>query len=111
MPLPIPTMDGRLFTEGLVVITYVEGGPPETEGDWRRVADTLRQLHRLTQSWPQRPGWRASTDLLYAESGTRIDLGGCRLRALLDAEPRGRGSPNARHASFTATQTILAMSA
>jgi Ser/Thr protein kinase RdoA (MazF antagonist) len=75
VPVPIPTTDGRLFADGLVVMTYVEGGPPETEADWRRVADALRQLHRLTQGWPQRPGWRSSTDLLHAETGTKIDLG------------------------------------
>lgn len=74
VPLPIPTKDGRLFAEGLVVMTYVEGGPPESQADWRRVADTLRQLHRLTQGWQQRPGWRSSTDLLHAETGTRINL-------------------------------------
>jgi aminoglycoside phosphotransferase (APT) family kinase protein len=56
------------------VMTYLEGGPPETQADWRRVAGTLRELHRLTQGWPQRPGWRSSTDLLHAETGTRIDL-------------------------------------
>jgi Ser/Thr protein kinase RdoA (MazF antagonist) len=75
VPRPIPTVDGRLFADGLVVMTYVEGGPPETAADWRRVADTLRQLHRLTKGWPQRPGWRSSTDLLEAETGTKIDLG------------------------------------
>ena len=74
VPVPIPTTDGRLFADGLVVMTYVEGGRPETHGDWRRVADTLRQLHRLTQGWLQRPGWRSSTDLLQAETGTKIDL-------------------------------------
>ena len=74
VPVPIPTLDGRPFVDGLVVMTYVEGGPPETEADWRRVADTLRRLHRLTQGWPQRPGWRSSTDLLHTETGTRIDL-------------------------------------
>jgi Ser/Thr protein kinase RdoA (MazF antagonist) len=74
-PVPIPTKDGRLFAEGLVVMTYVEGGPPQTESDWRRVADTLRLLHRLTKDWPQRPGWRSSTDLLHANTGTKIDLG------------------------------------
>ncbi|MGH2806482.1 MAG: phosphotransferase, partial [Actinomycetota bacterium] len=37
VPVPIPTTDGRLFADGLVVMTYVEGGPPETEADWRRV--------------------------------------------------------------------------
>jgi Ser/Thr protein kinase RdoA (MazF antagonist) len=75
VPVPVPTTDGRLFADGVVVMTYVEGGPPETDADWRRVADTLRQLHRLTQGWPQRPGWRSSTDLLHADTGTRIDLG------------------------------------
>lgn len=74
VPVPIPTADGRLFADGLVVMTYVEGGPPETVADWRRVAGTLRRLHRLTQGWPQRPGWRSSTDLLHADTGTRIDL-------------------------------------
>jgi Ser/Thr protein kinase RdoA (MazF antagonist) len=74
VPLPIPTIDGRLFAKGLVVMTYVEGGPPESQADWCRVADTLRQLHRLTQAWPQRPGWRSSTDLLHADTGTRINL-------------------------------------
>jgi Ser/Thr protein kinase RdoA (MazF antagonist) len=75
VPVPIPTTDGRYFADGLVVMTHVEGVPPETEADWRRVADTLRRLHRLTHGWPQRPGWRSSIDLLHAETGTRIDLG------------------------------------
>ena len=74
VPVPIATASGQLFADGLVVMSYVEGEPPETESDWRRVADTLRQLHRLTQGWPQRPGWRSSTDLLYEETGTKIDL-------------------------------------
>ncbi|MGV1766622.1 phosphotransferase enzyme family protein [Rhizobium rhizogenes] len=74
VPVPIPTIDGRLFVDGLVVMKYIEGGPPETESDWRRVADTLRELHRLTRGWPQRPGWKSSTDLLHAETGTRVNL-------------------------------------
>lgn len=74
VPVPIPTTDGRLFVGGLMVMTYMEGGPPTTEADWRRVAATLRELHRLTLGWTQRPGWRSSTDLLNAETGTRIDL-------------------------------------
>jgi hypothetical protein len=49
VPVPIPTTDGRLFADGLVVMRYVEGGSPETAADWRRVADTLRRLHQLTQ--------------------------------------------------------------
>jgi aminoglycoside phosphotransferase (APT) family kinase protein len=39
------------------------------------LTDVLRQLHRLTAGWPQRPGWRSSTELLHAETGTKIDLG------------------------------------
>lgn len=74
VPAPIPTKDGRLFVDGLVVMQYMEGGPPTTEDDWRRVADTIGRVHRLTYGWPQRPGWRASSDLLEAEIGTRIDL-------------------------------------
>jgi len=74
VPVPIPTSDGQLFANGLVVMKYMEGGPPETQSDWRRVADTLRELHRLTHGWPQRPGWLSSTDLLHAETGTRINL-------------------------------------
>jgi Ser/Thr protein kinase RdoA (MazF antagonist) len=74
VPAPIRTSDGRLFADGLVVMTYLEGGPPETEADWRRVAEMLRQLHQLTRGWPQRPGWRSSTDLLESEAGTKIDL-------------------------------------
>jgi hypothetical protein len=75
VPVPIATTAGRLFADGLVVMTYMEGRPPETGVDWRRVADLLRQLHRLTQGWPQRAGWRSSIDPLDAEIGTKIDLG------------------------------------
>jgi Ser/Thr protein kinase RdoA (MazF antagonist) len=83
VPVPIQTTDGRDFADGLVVMTYVEGGPPETEADWRRVAETLRDLHRLTHDWPQRPGWRSSLDLLHAEIGTKVDLGAMPLEAVV----------------------------
>jgi Ser/Thr protein kinase RdoA (MazF antagonist) len=74
VPVPIPATDGRLFAGGLMVMTFMEGGPPQTEADWVRVANTLRRLHGLTQGWRQRPGWRSSTDLLHADKGTKIDL-------------------------------------
>jgi len=118
VPVPIATTDGRLFADGLMVITYMEGGPPATEADWRRVADTLRQLHRLTEGWPQRPGWRSSTDLLHADTGTRIDLtamppeGVARCRAAW-ARLAGRqtcvvhGDPNPRNIRMTATRVAL----
>ncbi len=74
VPVPIPTSDGQPFAEGLMVMTYLEGRPPESATDWNRVAETLRKLHQLTRNWPQRPGWRSSLDLLHADMGTRIDL-------------------------------------
>jgi Ser/Thr protein kinase RdoA (MazF antagonist) len=118
VPVPIPTTDGRLFADGLVVMTYVEGTPPETEDDWRRVADTLRRLHRLTWGWPQRPGWRSSIDLMHAETGTKIDLSAMpregveRCRAAW-ARLEGRetcvvhGDPNPRNVRVTAERVAL----
>jgi Ser/Thr protein kinase RdoA (MazF antagonist) len=118
VPVPIPTVDGRLFADGLVVMTYLDGGPPETPADWRRVAGTLRELHRLTRDWPQRPGWRSSTDLLHAETGTKIDLGAmpsegvARCRAAW-ARFTGRqtcvvhGDPNPGNVRMTASQVAL----
>ena len=118
VPVPIPTMDGRLFAAGLVVMTRVEGRPPETDADWRRVADALRRLHRLTSAWPQRPGWRSSTDLLRVETGTRVDLramppeGVARCRAAW-ARLAGRetcvvhGDPNPRNVRMTADRVAL----
>jgi Ser/Thr protein kinase RdoA (MazF antagonist) len=118
VPVPIPTTDGRNFADGLVVMTYVEGQPPETEADWRRAADTFRQLHRLTHGWPQRPGWRLLTDLLHAETGTKVDLGAMppegvvRCRAIW-ARLTGRercvvhGDPTARNIRVTADRVAL----
>ncbi|MCP2342100.1 Ser/Thr protein kinase RdoA (MazF antagonist) [Actinomadura rupiterrae] len=118
VPVPLPTTEGRYFADGLVVMSYVEGRPPESAGDWRRVADTLRQLHQLTRGWPQRPGWRSSTDLLHAESGTRVDLGAmpaegverCRAAwARLDGRGMSvvHGDPNPGNIRMTADRVTL----
>jgi Ser/Thr protein kinase RdoA (MazF antagonist) len=118
VPVPIPTTDGRLFADGLVLMTYLEGAPPETQADWRRVAGVLRELHRLTRGWRQRPGWRSSADLLHAETGTKIDLGAmpvegvARCRAAW-ARLAGRatcvvhGDPNPRNVHVTADRVAL----
>ena len=74
VPVPIPTTDGRRFVDGLVVMTHLEGDPPGSQDDWRRVAHVLRRLHAVTKGWPQRPGWRSSTDLLEHDTGTKVDL-------------------------------------
>ncbi len=74
VPDIIPTQDGRDHVDGMVVMSVLEGDEPETPSDWRRVADTLRQVHAATRNWPQRPGWRSSCDLVAHDTGTRIDL-------------------------------------
>ncbi|MEJ3651860.1 phosphotransferase [Actinomycetes bacterium KLBMP 9759] len=118
VPVPIPTMDGRLFADGLVVMTYVEGGQPETGADWRRVADTLGRLHQLTNGWPQRPGWRSSSDLLRTRTGTRVDLGAMPPEAVVRcraawARVAGRttcvvhGDPNPGNIRMTADRVAL----
>ena len=118
VPVPIPTTDGRLFADGLVVMTHLDGGPPESPADWRRVAAALRELHRLTRGWPQRPGWRSSTDLLHADTGTKVDLGAmpaegvarCRAAwARLTGRPTCvvHGDPNPRNVLVTADRVAL----
>lgn len=113
VPLPIPTTDGALFADGLVVMTYVEGVSPQTAEDWSRVAGALRQLHELTRDWPQRPGWKSSTDLLTNNSGTRINLDAMPAEAVercraawsrLVGRPRSvvHGDPNPRNIRITA---------
>jgi hypothetical protein len=88
VPVPIPTTDGRDFVDGLVVMSYVEGRPPETVSQWRR-ADTFRQLHRLTPGWLA-SGWRSTS--CTCAPGRGSTLARCRRRVSLDAEQFGRGS-------------------
>lgn len=118
VPVPIPTADGRWFVDGLVVMSYVEGEPPQTVADWRRVAATLREVHQLSQGWPQRPGWRSSTDLLRVDNGTRVDLrvmppeGVLRCRAAwacLTGQPTCvvHGDPNPRNIRLTEDRVAL----
>lgn len=74
VPKPIPTLDGRLFANGLVVMEHLDGTTPKTKDDWKRVTETIRHVHELTKDWPQRPGWKSSIDLINSNSGTKIDL-------------------------------------
>jgi Ser/Thr protein kinase RdoA (MazF antagonist) len=118
VPKPIPTTDGRLFADGLMLMPFLDGGPPDTKADWVRVAGTLRRLHHLTQGWPQRPGWRSSQDLLLAETGTKVDLTRMPPEAVIRcraawARLAGRetsvvhGDPNPRNILMTADRVAL----
>lgn len=118
VPVPIPTRDGRMFVDGLVLMPFLVGGPPESARDWVRVAEVLRAVHGVTQGWPQRPGWRSSRDLLQVETGTKIDLtampveGVQRCRAAwarLDGHQTCvvHGDPNPRNVLMTAERVAL----
>ena len=80
VPVPIPATNSQHYAGGLVVMTYVEGGSPQTEAGWRRVAGALRQLHRVTRGWPQRPGWRSQAAFCTPRPGRGSTSGRCRLR-------------------------------
>lgn len=74
VPRAIPTLDGRMFAEGLTVLPFIEGKAPRSNEDWKDVAAYLRRLHKLTADYEQRPGWLSSHDLLKQDNATRVDL-------------------------------------
>ncbi|MEM9134144.1 MAG: phosphotransferase [Actinomycetota bacterium] len=72
VPTIRPTLDGRRHDEGLVVQRWLAGRPPSADDEWRRVADALVGIHRLTGSTHrQRPGCRAVTAL--GPTGRSVD--------------------------------------
>jgi hypothetical protein len=74
VPRVIPTREGRLFDDNLVVFSFVEGRRPIGDREWRRVADELRRIHGMTRSWPQRPTFASTQDLLTRATGGDVDL-------------------------------------
>jgi len=54
VPLPHPTLDGRLHHNGVAVQTWITGDPPTTADEWRSAATELRRLHQATQGYPLR---------------------------------------------------------
>ena len=73
VPAVIPSLDGRLHIEGVVVQSWLDGTRPGAR-DWPLVAATLRCLHALTAAWPQRPGFAGTRELLSATRGGDVDL-------------------------------------
>lgn len=102
VPLPIPARNGRLFVQGLVVMEYMVGGPPQTAADWRRVAQALRQLHAVTQDWPQRPGWAHRSILLKPIPARGSILAPCLQKRWPAAAPPGRAFADATGLWFMA---------
>ena len=112
VPRPIPANDGRLFCDGVCVLTWLDGEPPASDNDWRVVASALLRLHAMTVSWPQRPGFAGTRELLTESRGGDVDLtvmpddGVARCRAAWRAiakEPRSvvHGDPGAQNLRLT----------
>ena len=73
-PASLPAPDGRRQVDGVVLYGWIEGDPPESEREWRLVADELGRLHELTRGWPQRPGFRSTRQLLAEDAGGDVRL-------------------------------------
>jgi hypothetical protein len=73
VPEVVPALDGRRHVDGVVVQRWLPGREPSAF-DWPAVAAELRRLHAVTAGWPQRPGFRSTSDLLVADRGGDVDL-------------------------------------
>ncbi len=56
IPMVVATADGESSSGGVVVQNWLPGREPSSPEDWQLVADELQRLHRVTVSYPQRPG-------------------------------------------------------
>jgi Ser/Thr protein kinase RdoA (MazF antagonist) len=74
VPRPILTQDGRRFQDGVCVLSWLDGDPPTSDDDWRRVAVTVQRLHGVTAGRSQRPGFAGTRELLAQTMGGDIDL-------------------------------------
>lgn len=71
---PVAATDGRRLVDEWSLFTWLDGDPPGSDGDWRRVAAALERVHVLTRAWRQRLGFRSSQQLLSASRGGDVDL-------------------------------------
>jgi Ser/Thr protein kinase RdoA (MazF antagonist) len=74
VPRLVPSDDGRRHVDGVMIQDFVDGHPPSTGADFRRLASTLHTVHRVTAGWPQRPGFASARELLVADRGGDVAL-------------------------------------
>lgn len=72
VPRFVASLDGRYCVDGLVVMEYMEGRAPESDGDWAKVVEYLETVHKVTADWAQRPGFVASVDLVHDDTRSSI---------------------------------------
>lgn len=74
VPRPLESKDGRLQVDGFVVLEWLDGVEPRTMRDWREAVRALDRLHAATRTWPQRPGFASTVELLTRQRGGDVDL-------------------------------------
>jgi Ser/Thr protein kinase RdoA (MazF antagonist) len=73
VPHPVPSLNNRLVEQGVTLETWIEGSPLPRP-DLTDVLPLIREFHRLTRGFPQRPGFASARDLLVVERGGDVDL-------------------------------------
>ena len=117
VPSVVPTNDNGLHHEGVVVQRWIDGRPPDSETDWKAVAEELQRLHSLTNDRPQRPGCCVVTDLHTHRVSVDADLDAMPVdeQALVEAVFEGfvgvptavvHGDPGASNIRMTATGQV-----
>ena len=71
---PVPTIDGALTCERIIVQRWVGGHKPSSPQDWALVADELRRLHDLARDVGQRPGCCVVAELADRRTSVDADL-------------------------------------
>lgn len=74
VPEPMPTSNGSLSHDGVVVQRWLDGRPPVSDADWQLVAAELARLHATCGDIPQRPGCLAVTELSPTSRSVDADL-------------------------------------
>ncbi len=79
VPQTIPTADGELCFDGIVVQQWMDGLEPTSPEDWSLVANELARLHQaggeLTRRHGQRPGCAIVSELSRTSRSVDADLG------------------------------------
>ena len=73
VPHFVPSRAGKLVEGGVTVESYVRG-EPATKDDLTNALPLLQAFHATTQSFPQRPGFASTVELLRQTSGGDVDL-------------------------------------
>jgi Ser/Thr protein kinase RdoA (MazF antagonist) len=73
VPHLIRSQSGELLVEGVMVESWIEGSAPRSS-DLLQLPPLIREFHRRTRSFPQRPGFASSLELVTTLRGGDVDI-------------------------------------